>query len=147
MTKKRNSEDVTTCTCASLRRATRVVTQIFDESLQPVGLKVTQFSLLATLSKRNDLPLSKLAELMVMDRTTLTRNLKPLVAQNLIDIVQEEDRRVRRILLTDKGRKTLDEAMPLWQSAQSHMVDALGQKRWQSLLDDLGLVVEASHKL
>jgi DNA-binding MarR family transcriptional regulator len=129
--------DLAACTCANLRMAARVVTQVYDAALQPSGLKATQFTLLAALSKRGELPLSKLAEALVMDRTTLTRNLKPLVGKGLIRVVQGEDQRVRRISLTPTGRDALGEALPHWRQAQSRLVGALGQERWSGFLDDL----------
>lgn len=76
--------DVVNCTSATLRKATRVVTQVYDGALRPVGLRATQFNLLATLAISGDTPLTRLAEMLVMNRTTLTRNLKPLVGKGLI---------------------------------------------------------------
>ncbi|MDH3701139.1 MAG: MarR family winged helix-turn-helix transcriptional regulator [Alphaproteobacteria bacterium] len=119
------------------------MTQAFDAALQPSGLRATQFTLLATLSRRGDLPLTRLAEALVMDRTTLTRNLKPLVAQDLIRVTQEKDARVRRISLTDHGNRVLNDALPRWQDAQSRLVGTLGQDRWSGLLDDLAATVVA----
>ncbi len=86
----RSAVDLTACTCANLRKAARAVTQVYDQALRPTGLKATQFTMLATLSNRGDLPLSRLAEALVMDRTTLTRNLKPLVGKGLVRIDQDQ---------------------------------------------------------
>ncbi len=129
--------DLTACTCANLRKAARVVTQAYEAALQPTGLKATQFTLLATLSKRGDLPLTKLAEALVVDRTTLTRNLKPLVGKGFVGVGQDEDQRVRSISLTDAGKDILDEALPLWRKAQSRLVESLGRERWSDFLSDL----------
>ena len=107
--------DVAAFTCANLRKAARVVTQRYEAALQPTGLKVTQFTVLATLTKRGDLPLTHLAEALVLDRTTLTRNLKPLAGQGLITIENEWDQRVRRIKLTAKGSKAFKDALPHWE--------------------------------
>ena len=101
--KRRSTTDVAACICANLRKAARVVTQTYDAALQSTGLKATQFTLLATLAKRGELPHTKLAEALVMDRTTLTRNLKPLVEQGCINVRHDEDQRVRRISLTGAG--------------------------------------------
>lgn len=140
----RDAADIAACTCANLRKATRVVTQAYDTALAPTGLRTTQFSLLAALSRRPDLPLTQLAEALVMDRTTLTRNLKPLVGQGLIRIDQEKDARVRRINLTEDGKSALNDALPRWQEAQSRLVEALGQGRWSGFLDDLAATVAAA---
>ncbi len=133
----RDAMDLAACTCANLRRAARVVTQAYDKALQPTGLKTTQFTLLATLSKQDDLPLTRLAETLGMDRTTLTRNLKPLVAKEFVRIDGDADQRVRRIGLTDAGKAILDQALPLWRKAQSRLVAGLGRERWSGFLDDL----------
>lgn len=129
--------DVVNCTSANLRKATRMVTQIYDAALRPVGLRATQFNLIATLARSGDTPLTRLAEALVMDRTTLTRNLKPLVEKGLIRVDHEADQRVRIINLTDEGKAIFEEALPFWQQAQSQLVDGLGQKRWSTFLDDL----------
>lgn len=139
--------DVSACTCANLRRAMRSVTQMYAAALQPSGLKATQFTLLATLSRRNDVPLSQLAEFLAMDRTTLTRNLKPLIAKDLVAAGADDDRRIRRISLTDDGHKALEAAMPHWQAVQSRLVDKLGHAPWQHMLDDLRSVVDAARGL
>ncbi|MFQ5776073.1 MAG: MarR family winged helix-turn-helix transcriptional regulator [Kiloniellaceae bacterium] len=138
---QRSAVDLSACTCANLRKAARVVTQVYDAALQPTGLKATQFTVLAMLSKRGDLPLTRLAEALVMDRTTLTRNLKPLVGKGFVRIDQDEDQRVRRISLTGAGKDIFDEALPLWRKAQSRLVESLGRKRWSGFLDDLAETV------
>ena len=137
--------EVAACTCANLRKTTRMVTQAYDAALQPVGLKGTQFTLLARLAKLGDVPLSRLAKGLVLDRTTLTRNLKPLVARGLIAIGHEQDQRVRTISITDDGRRLLEEAIPNWQRAQSRMVEGLGHQRWSVLLDDLAATLAVVH--
>ena len=135
--------DVTACTCANLRKASRVVTQVYDAALQPTGLNSGQFTLLATLSKCGDTPVTRLAEAMVLDRTTLTRNLKPLEREGLVAIYSELDQRVRVVSLTDAGRAALTAARPHWQRAQSQLTTALGAERWAAFLTDLTATVEA----
>ena len=120
---QRRPMDLGACTCANLRRATRVVTQAYDGALSPLSLRATQFTLLATLAKTGDVALTRLAETLVMDRTTLTRNLKPLIARGLIRVGQEQDQRVRQIHLTDDGMKLFDRARPAWEEVQARMVD------------------------
>jgi len=82
----------------------------------------------------------------VMDRTTLTRNLKPLTERGLIQVGADSDRRVRRLSVSKAGRTLHDEAMPLWREAQRHLVDGLGDGRWASLLDDLEATVDLTHR-
>jgi len=130
------------CTCFNLRKATRTVTQLFDDVMQPTGLRATQFTLLAAISSTGTIAIRKLSQVLVMDRTTLTRNLKPLETKRLVKIVPGEDRRTRTLTLTDKGRKTLEKSLPFWRQAQSKVIERLTLKRWQELLQNLESTVE-----
>ena len=139
--------DTAACACANLRKATRIVTQTYDAALKQTGLKATQFTLLATIDKTGEQPLSRLANAMVMDRTTLTRNLNPLISKGYIDIIQGSDHRVRRICLTPSGAKILKKARPAWEKAQSTIVGNLGQEQWGILLTSLNNIVNGSQPL
>ncbi len=144
MNSKRHSvTELADCTCANLRKAARIVTQAYDVALQPSGLKATQFILLANLVEQGDMPLTQLAEALVMDRTTLTRNLKPLLRKGLVRIEQEEDLRVRKVSLTGDGLRSVEEARPLWEEIQARIGKRLGDDRWSGLIEDLGATVEA----
>lgn len=134
--------DAKNCTSFNLRKATRVVTHLYDEILKPSGLRSTQYSLLTVLSLGGSETISNLADKLVMDRTTLTRNLKPLQAQGWIKRVPGEDRRTRAWAITPQGRKVLVRALPLWQKAQKDTVNLLGKKRWDGLLDHLKITVQ-----
>ncbi len=114
-----------------------MVTKAYDAALKPTGLKATQFTLLATLGECGDSPLTRLAGVLVMDRTTLTRNLKPLVRRGLIRIEHGDDQRVRKVSLTEAGRTVFDQALPHWRKVQMRLVETLGRKRWSGFLDDL----------
>ena len=133
---------VKNCTCFNLRKATRTVTQLFDEVMQPAGLRATQFTLLAAISSTGTIAIRQLAHVLVMDRTTLTRNLKPLETARLVKIVPGEDRRTRNLTLTGKGRKALEKALPLWRQAQSRVIERLTLRRWKELLKHLDSTVE-----
>lgn len=152
MATKRNTNrprdplDTSACTLANVREASRAISQFYDAALQPAGLKATQFTLLAALSKQGPLPLSQLAETMLMDRTTLTRNMQPLLKRNLIATAPGKDRRVRNVRLTQQGQRLLNTAEPYWQHAQSRLVDGLGRNRWTRLLDDLSAAASAAHE-
>ena len=136
-----DAEDLAMCTCANLRKATRVVTQAYNDALRPVGLRATQFTVLAKLARKGKAPLSQLAEALVMDRTTLTRNLKPLERRELIRIEHEDDLRVRYVSLTDAGKAVFEEALPQWQKVQMQIHSKLGQKRWSGFMGDLSETV------
>jgi DNA-binding MarR family transcriptional regulator len=133
--------DIANCTCANLRKANRAVTQVFDDALRAHGLRATQFTLLGTISRAGELPLTQLADLLVMDRTTLTRNLQPLIRRGLITDEIGDDQRVRRIKLTAAGEAQFNSAMESWRKVQQRMVDALGRETWQSFVHGLKLVV------
>lgn len=142
-----NGSEPALCTCFNLRKATRSVTQMFGAYMQPTGLGPTQFSLLAVLAQKGALSINQLADVLVTDRTTLTRNLKPVERQGLIEIRPGEDRRTRIVALTPAGRRTFDEALPLWREAQSEIIKRLGRKRWASLLSNLSVAVEVSRPI
>lgn len=140
--RQRDALDLAECTCANLRKATRVVTQAYDAALQPVGLTATQFTILATLASHGAAPVSRLAEALVTDRTTLTRNLQPLLRKGLVRIAVENDQRVRRVGLTEAGGTALETARPHWEVVQSRIPRQLGHERWSELLDALTAMVD-----
>ena len=121
--------------------AARTVTQAYDRALAPAGVKLTQFTLMSTLERLGDTPLTELAEKLVMDRTTLTRNLKPLIDRGLVRTVDVGDKRVRQLSLSKEGLKVLRKAQPRWERAQAATIRGLGTEHWQRLLDDLAIAV------
>ena len=129
------------CACFNLRKAARAVTHLYDEILRPTGIRATQFSLLIATNLLGPMTVTKLAEQGVMDRTTLTRNLKPLEKLGLIKISTGSDQRKRVISITRKGQEALVKALPLWRKAQARVVKGLGRKRMESVLKDLSDVV------
>src|SRR6185295_2270239 len=114
------------CACANLRRATRAITQIYDDALRTSGLRITQLSLLKALEIAGELGQGRLGEVMGIDTTTLTRTLAPLRKQGLIAIRPGKDRRERRLALTPKGRAKVAAMMPLWERAQDRVKNFLG---------------------
>jgi len=139
--KQPDFSDVSNCTCAALRKASRAITHSFDDALRPFDLRATQFTLLATMVKCGDVPLTQLAKALGMDRTTLTRNLKPLMRRQMVVIESDKDQRVRKVSLTDVGRQAFEHALPHWQAVQETISRKLGTERWAGLLDDLNTVV------
>ena len=122
------------CACFNLRRTTRILTRRYDRELSKVGLKATQFTLLASLLGAGAVSIGTLADWLGMERTTLTRNLRPLQKQGLVDVrVDAEDRRSRDIALTAKGRELLAAALPHWEKAQRETLGRLGPEGWQQL--------------
>jgi DNA-binding MarR family transcriptional regulator len=135
--------DLRACACFGVRRAARAVTQLYDDMLRPSGLRATQFSLLAVIRLTGTSTITALAEAAVMDRTTVTRNLKPLAEDGLVAVREGGDARVREVTLTAAGRARLTAALPYWERAQRRMTDALGQPRMDRLLADLSSAVAA----
>ncbi len=139
-------ERVASCAGRNLRVAARAVTRYYDDVMRPSGLRVGQFSLLAIIKRSQPVTVTRLAELSAMDRTTLTRNLKPLEKDGLIDIRIGADKRVREIIITKKGKLALRHALPLWAQAQNHLTEGLGEVQLRQLLAALTAAVEvASH--
>ena len=134
------------CACFNLRKAARAVTHLYDEILRPTGIRATQFSLLIATSLLGPMTVTKLADQGVMDRTTLSRNLKPLEKLGLIKISAGSDQRKRIISITSKGQEALVKALPLWRKAQARVVKGLGRKRVESVLKDLSDVVLLAQK-
>jgi len=115
------------CTCLRLRKAARRITQIYDGYVEPFGLTITQFGLLAHLRVLDGISVGALAEKLVMDPTTLTRNLRPLERKGFVRLEPDpDDRRSRSLHLTDEGREALRAARPAWARAQRHVEEMLG---------------------
>jgi DNA-binding MarR family transcriptional regulator len=137
------AEVETTCLCLNVRKMARVLTHHYDAHLQTDDLRSTQFSLLVAIALARQVPLTRLAEAVALDRTTLTRNLKPLERQQLITVeTSPEDRRVRVITLTQEGYQKVNDALPHWKQAQSQLMAFLGPQQSQALLIDAQIVME-----
>lgn len=116
------------CTCKHLRMATRRLSQIYDRHLEPVGVTINQYSLLANLMAHDGIGLGAFAEKLVMDPTTLSRNLRPLQRERLVVLAPDpNDKRSRVLHLTDKGRAAFAKARPAWVKAQSQIEAAFGR--------------------
>ena len=138
--------DCPSCVNFNLRKAMRAVSQHYDQIMAPSGLRGTQFTILTVLSRLDELTISDLADFLVMDRTTLTRNLKPLEKDGYLEILPGlQDRRSRRIKLTNKGKKVQKTAMPYWQKAQDKIVNFMGKSNARQFISDLR-VAATSHK-
>jgi len=121
------------CVCLGLHRAARGVARRYDEALRPVGVTSGQFSILAALLREKPTPIGALAEVLGLDRTTLSRNLRLLESDKLVETVSDpKDLRVRGLQLTVAGRKRLASAIPLWRKAQTDSNARIGQNRWDA---------------
>ena len=120
------------CTCGSLRKASRRISQFYDTALAPVGIKSTQFSILSEVDRgsvEGPVTMCELATAMVMDRSTLGHNLKPLERDDLVTLrLSADDRRKRYVELTKKGRLMLRKSRRLWQHAEGRFESIFGKE-------------------
>ena len=137
-----NDSVVRECNCLAIRQAARHVTQFYDQVLAPSGLRATQFAILGRLSRSGPMTINELAAALVMDRTTLGRNLLPLERDGLIEIGPgASDRRRREARLTAAGTARLRAARQGWTEAQTRFDEVFGEKRAAALRDLLREVV------
>jgi len=125
------------CYCGTLRQATRALTTLYDERLQPAGVRVTQFTILQVLSVKPKSRIRDLEDILAMDQTTLTRNMALLARRGLIEVVERPSGREKCWGLTAAGEETLATGKPLWESAQAEVRARLGAQRSRSLHGDL----------
>jgi DNA-binding MarR family transcriptional regulator len=123
------------CFATSVRKASRRLTQLYDDALAPSGLRSTQYSILAELAARSEPPtLSELAEILVSDRSSLGHTLRPLVRDGYVALRRgETDRRTQRIVLTSRGHRKFREGLRHWRTAQESLVSLYGAKWSESL--------------
>ena len=122
------------CLCNALRQASRTVSRLYDEELRDVGLRATQYSLLCALARAGPVRQGELSELALLDETTLTRNLRPLLDAGWVAVHSGDDRREKLVAVTRAGTAKLAEAAPAWERAQARMQALLPEKAWQNLL-------------
>ena len=128
------------CTCFRVRSAARRVTQIYDRHLAPAGLSITQFAILGHVASYGPLPLGRLADMLATDRTTLSRNVRPLISADLLESAAADDRRRRDLAATATGRALFKRALPLWADAERTVRATLGSP----LASDLHGTIERS---
>jgi DNA-binding MarR family transcriptional regulator len=117
-----------TCLCLHVQRAARALARRFDQALQPLGITNGQFSLLMALNRPHPPAIAPVAQLLGMNRTTLTAALKPLERDGLVAVtVDPEDRRSRLLRLTDAGHGILSRAVPIWRRTHAEVRAALGE--------------------
>jgi len=144
---RRATEEVhQSCLSMALRQAARALTQRYDAAFSVVGIRSTQFSVLVALAQAPSVPLSRLAEALVMDRTTLTRNLAPLLRRGLVEESAAADKRVRSYALTARGKQLLTRALPDWKGAQARILCALAKQDAEQLRRILRAVVAAAQE-
>jgi DNA-binding MarR family transcriptional regulator len=126
------------CYCILLRKASRRLSALYDEALEPFGISIGQFSLIRNIDRKQPVSLTELAAVMELDRSTVGRNTKVLERMGLVETVSGEDHREALMELTDKGRALLEAAVPAWENVQISIDERLGEAKsneLQQLLD------------
>jgi DNA-binding MarR family transcriptional regulator len=118
------------CLCGNTRMAARALTAIYDEYLAPAGVTASQLAVLWCVVGAQPVSMREVAALLVMDKTTVSRNVSALIEAGLVTVKTGDDARVRLLTPTAKGRRVFSTAMPLWESAQAHVVERLGSSRF-----------------
>jgi DNA-binding MarR family transcriptional regulator len=122
------------CMCGTFRRASRALTQLYDDALRTVGLRATQFTILQVLSRAGEVSQGQLGQILAMDSTTLTRTLRIMRREGWIAERRGKDRRERWLRLARAGRNRFNRALPSWEKAQAQLERQLGGKRWRDIL-------------
>jgi DNA-binding MarR family transcriptional regulator len=133
-----------TCACFNFRKVSRSVTQLFDQTLAATGLRSTQLVILLCAHLQGPISMAALARELVMDPSTLTRNLRPLINQQLINVAAGPGRGGKSVEITTAGQHALLAAVPYWKKAQDRLVGKIGLDRWNSMINDLGSIVDAT---
>ena len=110
------------CLNFQLRRTSRLLGRYYDDALRHLGLRITQFNLLAVLAQTGPIAITALAELVGMERSALARNLKPIERRKLVTVIPGKDKRRRTVTLSPAGRHKLEEALPEWDHAQTQLI-------------------------
>jgi len=113
------------CACFQVRRMSRAITQLYDDAFRDLGLRSTQFTLLLGVGGVGNEGVGAVADKLDMDRTTLSRNLKPLIKKGLVEEVPGQDARIHSLRLTRAGMAIIEDAWPIWQDVQHRLHDAL----------------------
>lgn len=143
MNKNIDPRELKRCAYTNIRRVDRQVARFYDKMLAPAGVSAAQFTLLATLvAVAPPVTINRLAKVLVMDRTTLTRNLSLLNRRRFIRYQEGTDRRTRVIFLTREGEEAFNATLPLWQQGQSKIERDFGNERFESLLAELAAVMK-----
>jgi DNA-binding MarR family transcriptional regulator len=132
------------CACEGLRRSARSVTTLYQEALAGSGVRVAQLPILVAAALMGPAPVTAMADTLIIDRTTLTRNLASLERGGLVAFEDDEDARLRLVVLTSAGRQALGEALAAWQPVQDRVADAFGADRLAALVAELAAFTAAT---
>ncbi|MFN7937124.1 MAG: MarR family transcriptional regulator [Bryobacteraceae bacterium] len=135
------------CACATLRRATRVVTQLYEDAFRPMGLTAPQFTVMAVLDAFGEMTHSRLGELLATDATTLTRTLQLMTRRGWLQTAKGQDKRQRLISLSEEGKAAFERTKPVWQEVQGRLRAAYGTTDWGQMLTLVDRVTEGAQQV
>ena len=135
------------CACLKVRTAARAVTRLYDDAYRPIGLRATQLSVLVAVAFSQAVSIAALSRLLGMDRSTLTRNLRPLEGQGLVALGPEGHHRSRTLTITAKGDQLVRKALPIWEKTQEKLREELKKPHWTSLHAELDRVIKSAEAL
>jgi len=136
-----DSQDlIDACACTRVRTAARVMTRAYDEALRPSGVNASQLAILAAIDVGEATSIAELSKRLAMDRTTLSRNLRPLESARWVRLGAEGWKRSKTVHLTAEGRLRLTRAAALWEEAQTHFLKRFGKTEWKRVSEDLGVI-------
>lgn len=132
-----NLDGLGSCASFNFRRTARAVTRLYDGAFQDLGIRSTQFTILVALAKTQPTSIGALADLLVIDRTTLTRSLRLLKKDGLLSVSDRSTKRQRFLSLTWRGTQLLERSLPAWRKAHERFVEALGPEYWVNFRREL----------
>lgn len=135
------------CACLKVRTAARAVTRLYDDAFRPVGLRATQLSVLVAVAFSEAVSIASLSRLLGMDRSTLTRNLRPLEEKGLVALGPEGHHRSRTLRITSGGDQLVRKALPLWEIIQGKLREELKKPHWTNLHAELDHVIKSVEAL
>jgi DNA-binding MarR family transcriptional regulator len=125
------------CASFNFRRTARAITHLFDLALLSAGIRSTQFTILVGIAKIQPAPVGVLADVLVIDPTTLTRSLGLMANEGLLTVSKRSTKRQRFVSLTPLGEQTLARSLPIWRKIQARFVEAIGSDYWLNFRKDL----------
>jgi len=132
------------CVCTSIRKAARVLARTYDAALAPSGMNVTQLAVMRAVLRHPDEPLSRVAEDLAMDRTSLYRAIEALKKQQWLTLSDGKDSRSRSASITKSGKLALSQADPGWRKTQGNIVDRFGRAEWQAFVGELQRLIDCT---
>lgn len=135
------------CICFNIRKAARAITQVYDDMFKLTGLRSSQISIIQTIERLGSLTVCQLADAMATDRTTITRNLKPLARDGYVMIQPGMDRREKEIITTKKAKEVARKAMNIWIKFQDRLHGNIGEERMKQLCRDLNEITNEIKKM